>query len=642
MFTVTRSARNPILAPAHRRAWEAVASFNPSAVVHDGVTHLFYRASARPDLLLAPGATLSSIGHAIVSGDIAGERTQVIAPGEAWDEFGCEDPRATYFEGKWYIFYTALGGFPFGPSNIKLAVAVGESPDRFPEKHLVTPFNAKAAVLFPSRIQGDVALLLTCHTDFTPEHPRPTIALARAKNIEDFWNPEYWNEWHEHLAEHALPDVRRHDSEHMEVGAVPIETPQGWLFIYSHIENYYDEHNRVFGVEALLLDRDEPTKIIGRTPSSFMVAEDSYEKYGMVPNVVFPSGAVIENETLRIFYGAADTTLAVANVSVSDLMDSLDALKREHLVERNPHNPILEPILSHAWESKCVFNAAALRIDGVTHLLYRAMGANNTSVLGYAKVENGIVTERSPEPVYSPRETFEMKQGKPDGNSGCEDPRLTRIGDTIYLTYTAYDGVHDTRAALSSISLDDFLAQRWGNWALPKLLTPGNVNEKDTILFPEKVGGRYMIIHRIDPNICADTFETLDFSRPLNRCLELMTPRPGMWDSEKIGAAAPPLRLPEGWLFIYHAVGADHGYRLGAALLDAETASNVIARTALPIMEPITGWEKDGEIGNVVFSCGMTLDGDVLSIYYGGADRALGVATTSLAGLVKMLLPNKK
>jgi predicted GH43/DUF377 family glycosyl hydrolase len=569
MLYVKRSAKNPIIAPVRSRAWEALAAFNPSPVIEGDTTHLYYRAVARPDVLLTPYAGMSTIGYATLHGDGVGNRAQVIIPEEPWEQFGCEDPRATYFEGKWYVFYTALGGYPFGPGNIKIAVARGDTPTALTEKHLVTPFNAKAAALFPERINGDVVLLLTAHTDYTPEYPRPTIALARAKNIEDFWNPAYWEAWHENLKDHALPELRRNDQEHVEVGAVPIKTDAGWLLVYSHIQNYYQEQNRFFGVEVLLLDADDPQQVRRRTPFSLMAAKESYERFGMVPSIIFPSGATLRGDTLTIFYGAADTSCATAALYLPDLFAAMDDEKRYNFLARAKSNPILEPIPEHAWEAKAVFNAAAIELSGETHLLYRAMGHDNTSVLGYAKVGSDFaITERQPDPAYVPRESFEAKQGDPNGNSGCEDPRLTHIGDTLYLTYTAFDGRHEARGAISSISVDDFLAKRFRYaWAPPRLLTPGGVNDKDVCLFPDKVQGKYIIIHRIDPNVCADVFDDLSFSRPVNRCIELMSPRPGMWDAEKIGAAGPPIRIPEGWLFIYHAVGRDKVYRLGAALL---------------------------------------------------------------------------
>ena len=195
MFVVRRQPENPLLSPQRDRPWEAVATFNPSALASAEGTRIYYRAIGNPDALQSPHAGLSSIGTAFAEDGIHfHSRQQVIAAGEDFDRFGCEDPRVTIFEGRYYCFYTALGGYPFGPDNIKVACAVGDKPDDFTERHLITPFNAKAATLFPERINGDAVLLLTAHTDWTSDHPRPTIALARAKRVEDFFDRAYWDE----------------------------------------------------------------------------------------------------------------------------------------------------------------------------------------------------------------------------------------------------------------------------------------------------------------------------------------------------------------------------------------------------------------------------------------------------------------
>ncbi len=637
MLSVFRSPRNPLLSPVRANAFEAIGTFNPSAVVHESDTHLFYRAMAEPDQIRTPGRGFSTIGYTCLHKDGGFEnRKQVIAPKEDWETYGCEDPRATFFEGKWYVFYTALGGYPFGPDNIKAAVAIGDRPDELTERHLVTPFNAKAATLFPERINGQVVMLVTAHTDFTEEHPRPTIGLAHASNIEDFWNPEFWNVWHEHLENHAFPDVRRADTEHVEIGATPILTKEGWLLVYSHIQNYYDERNRIFGIEALLLDSDDPQQILAKTEFPFLVPEEPYEKYGVVSNVVFPSGALVNGDTLRIFYGAADTVAAEAALSLSDLLSCMYADKRAQFMNRVSEQPILSPDPSHPWESLSTFNAAAIELEGSIHLLYRAMGEDGISRLGYAQSKDGIhIDERLPDPVYKPREVLEAR--------GTEDPRLTRIGDVLYLTYTAFDGVL-AHGALSTISVDDFLARNF-NWSSPQFLSPVGINDKDFCIFPEPIGGKTMLIHRIDPNICVDFLD--EFPPPhamdtakIKRSIDLMVPRLGMWDGIKVGSAAPPIRVEEGWLYLYHAVGPDFAYRLGAALLDAEAGISVISRTAMPILEPILEWERKGQVHNVVFSCGAVLRDDTLYVYYGGGDCATGVATLSKKEIIKRLLPS--
>jgi predicted GH43/DUF377 family glycosyl hydrolase len=635
MYIVRRSANNPLLAPIGDRPWEAHGTFNGCPVMKGNITHLLYRAQGRPDALQTP-AGISTIGKALsLDGEKFQNRRQFIAPEEDWEKYGCEDPRVTLFEGKYVIFYTALGGMPFGPGNIKVAMAISKDLETISERHLITPFNAKAAALFPERIGKKITMILTAHTDDPPVR----IAIAQCDSLEELWSLEFWQNWHNKIDEHTINPVR-FPQDHVEVGAPPIKTKEGWLLVYSYIQNYFGGGKRVFGVEALLLDLKDPTKIIAQTRGPFMVPEEIYELYGAVPNIIFPTGALLnKNGRIDLYYGAADTVCAKASFDLTDFLTALVPSKRATLTTRPKENPIIVPDPKHPWEAEATFNAAAIDLGGTVHLLYRAMGPEKTSVLGHATSKNGIkFTHRDAKPAYVPREDFEKKQH--EGNSGCEDPRLTKIGDTIYMTYTAYDGVHPTRVALTSISTKDFLAEKFDKWAKPQLTTPDNVGDKDMCLMPEKIGGQYMLLHRIDPQLCADFLDTLDFSKNrLTRCIEIMGPRPGMWDSVKIGIAGPPIKTKEGWLLIYHGVSRTGTYRLGAALLDLKNPTIVLARAIDPILEPQEKYEREGIVPRAVFSCGAILRGDTLFIYYGGADTVMAVATMSLKQLLKVLLP---
>lgn len=661
MFVIRRNPENPIVAPRREYPWEALATFNPSAVqVEAGKQggsetgiRLYYRALANPAALVSPYAGQSTIGMAFSEDGVHfHSRRQVLMPGEAWDAYGCEDPRATFFEGKWYVFYTALGGFPFGPDNIKVGVAISDDGEHFTERHLVTPFNAKAAALFPERIDGDAVLMLTAHTDYTADHPRPTIAFARSKNIADFWNPQFWLAWHDKLEDHALANMRREDDDHIEAGAAPVKTEHGWLLIYSYIQHYYDESKRVFGVEAALLDPKDPRKLISRT-YPFLVPEEIYERYGVVPNIVFPTSAVAKDDgMLDLYYGAADTTCAKATVRMKDLLDALTPC--DPVLTRFPGNPILSPT-QNAFETRDVFNAAAIDLGGSVHILYRAMGADNTSTIGLARSADGLhIDERLNEPCYKPRADFEQKHGTPTGNSGCEDPRAVVIDGRVYMTYTAYDGVAAPRGAITSISTEDFIAQKFGQWTMPALITPDGVDDKDVSLLPEAIDGNYVLYHRIGGRVCADLVTDLTFKKRISRCIEVIGPREGMWDAAKVGIGGPPIKVSlsdskaigagdaaagggaTGWLFIYHGVSRSGHYRLGAALLDASGLA-VMARTADPIFEPIEKYETEGDIKNVVFSCGAVVRGDTIFVYYGGGDRVVGVATGSLKRILGAL-----
>ena len=341
MFTVKRSQHNPLLAPRREHTWEALATFNPSVVPHGEGLRMYYRAIANPDTLSGISVGESTIGMAeSIDGVHFHSREQVIVPMHEWEGYGCEDPRATIIDSVTYLSYTALGGYPFGADNIKVAIAVSRDGVNFDERHLATPFNAKAFSLFPEKVGDDYVALLTVHTDMPPAE----LCNARAKRIEDFWSPEFWNEWHKGWNTHALK-LKRSEQDHVEVGSVPIKTKDGWLMFYSYIENYFGGGTRVFTVEAALLDLEDPEKIISRT-YPLLVPEEIYERYGIEPDIVFPTCAVLneKDSTIDLYYGAADTTCAKATIKLPDLLRALDPSGPARTFERAHSNPILSPI----------------------------------------------------------------------------------------------------------------------------------------------------------------------------------------------------------------------------------------------------------------------------------------------------------
>jgi predicted GH43/DUF377 family glycosyl hydrolase len=485
--------------------------------------------------------------------------------------------------------------------------------------------------LFPEKIKGKMVAILTAHTD----QPPAKISIAEFDSDEEIWSEEYWKVWHNDIDSHALPDLKRKSTDHIEVGAPPIKTDRGWLLLYSHIQNY-GTSNQVFGIEALLLDINDPRRIIGRTAGPILTPEEIYEEHGHVPKIVFPTGALIQGDKLVIFYGAADTTCAAAEVRLDDLLNSMTPEARGRHVRRYVGNPILKPNQRNDWESFAVFNPAAIDLGGKIHVLYRAMGKDATSTVGYFTSKDGYsIDEKLDTPIYMPRESFEMKM-KP-GNSGCEDPRIVQIDDSLYMCYTAYDGIHAPGVAITSISAKDFLAHKW-NWAKPVLITPQDIDDKDSCLFPAKVGDKYMILHRIESHICADFIPTLDFkTEKVTKCIQMLGPRAGMWDDVKVGIAAPPIKTDKGWLLFYHGVSSDHAYRVGAALFDLQNPTIVISRTTDYIFEPEADYEKNGIVPNVVFPCGVVLRDDLVFIYYGGADTVIGVATIKMSELLRAM-----
>lgn len=638
MYTVTRDPKNPLISPEAGAFWQAEATFNPSPVIRGGKLTLLFRASTHPALYRGQEVELSSIGIADShdNGATFTPSRQLFAPEQPWEIYGCEDPRVTKMGDTYYIFYTALGGYPFGPDNIKVALATTKDFVTIESKHLVTTFNAKAMALFPEREGGKLRAILTVNSD----QPPATIAIAEFDRVEDIWSPYFWDRWHANLEKHAL-HLNRSESDHIEVGAPPIWTPDGWLLLYSHIQNYFTD-NKVFGIEAALLDLADPTKILRRTSYPFMVPEPGYERYGRLPMIIFPSGATRHGDTLTIYYGSTDTACCRATLSFSALMDSLSPNDTPvQFATRYEHNPILSPIPEHDWESRHVLNPAAIKLNGLTHILYRAVGENFTSVVGLATTKDGVtIEERLPEPIYVPRAKFESKLAGPMDLSGCEDARIVQIDDRLYITYTAFDSVTAPEVAESSISVDDFLSRRWDKWTQPQLVTPEGVDDKDACIFPERIAGRYMVIHRINGFICADFVSSLSFrNEKLTRCIQVLGPRSGMWDSRRVGIAGPPLKTPHGWVLFYHGADNANHYNLGAALLDRKDPTVVIGRTSQPLMSPVLPWERVGWIPNVIFPCGQVVNGDDVYLYYGGADHVVGVATISLANLVHRLLP---
>lgn len=298
-------------------------------------------------------------------------------------------------------------------------------------------------------------------------------------------------------------------------------------------------------------------------------------------------------------------------------------------------NPILEPLEGSDWESKYVLNPGALRINDKVYLFYRAVGHDDISHIGLAVTDGYRVLQRLPQPIFSP--------ATPEEKMGCEDPRLIRIGERIFMLYTAYDG-NIAQIAAASIGVKEFLEGKYDQWTREGLAFK-NIWDKDAIIFPEKINDRYVVYHRIEPSIWVTYMKELKFPLKENHAI-IIGPRPGrMWDSLKIGAGAQPLKTKYGWLLIYHGVDYNYVYRLGVILVDLNNPEKVIYRSPNPILEP----EEEYEIGlsgawvpNVVFTCGavpaeekdILEDNDDILVYYGAADTSIGMARATLADLL--------
>lgn len=309
------------------------------------------------------------------------------------------------------------------------------------------------------------------------------------------------------------------------------------------------------------------------------------------------------------------------------------------VLHRFDGNPVLLPVREHKWESKYVFNPGAINLDGKVYLVYRAVGEDGISRLGLASSGDGFhFNERLEEPIFEPGGKSEEK--------GCEDPRLTVIGNRIYMLYTAYSGLV-AQIAMASINIKDFQDYNWKKWQRHGLVFP-RFPDKDGAIFSEQFNGKYIMLHRVEPHIWITLSPHLSCPWPRKEHKILAGSPPGMvWDGRKVGAGAQPLKTSFGWLLISHGVDHAHVYRLGVMLLDLEDPTNVIYRSPNPILEPFEKYEK-GEpnkswVPNVVFTCGAVpreSDKDVLGaddeilVYYGAADTVIGVATTKISELI--------
>ena len=277
------------------------------------------------------------------------------------------------------------------------------------------------------------------------------------------------------------------------------------------------------------------------------------------------------------------------------------------------------------------------------YILYRAFGTDGISRIGLAWTRDGInIDGRLDYPIFEPVD--------PSERLGCEDPRVTVIGERMYLLYTAFDG-KVAQIAMASIAIDAFLEHRFNAWKRHGLGFPGLEN-KDAVLYPEMFEGCYVIYHRLDPNLWVSYLDDLTCPWPRTGQKIVTGPRPGMmWDGVKIGAGAQPIKTTHGWLNIYHGVDYERCYRLGVLFTALDDPARVIYRSPNAILEPELSFEmgnvegRDYWVPRVVFTCGAVpaedkevigLDDEIL-VDYGAADTAIGVATGKLRDIVPTL-----
>ena len=306
---------------------------------------------------------------------------------------------------------------------------------------------------------------------------------------------------------------------------------------------------------------------------------------------------------------------------------------RARLLRRHPLNPIL---MAHEWPYfiNTVFNTGAVRLaSGRTLLLCRVEDCSGRSHLCAARSRDGVNDwQVDPEPTLAPD-----TQNHPEEMWGIEDPRVVWVPELekYAVTYTCYS----RRGPGVSLALtEDFHEfERLGNVMPPE--------DKDAALLPRRIEGRWAMIHRPVP-ASGRAHIWISFSPDLkhwgDHAVVVEAKRGAWWDAHKIGLSVPLIETAEGWLLMYHGVRTTPAgclYRLGLALLDLENPARCVLRGTKWIFGPETDYERTGDVGDVVFPCGHTLDddGDTLNLYYGAADTCIALATGSVREMLAWL-----
>jgi beta-1,2-mannobiose phosphorylase / 1,2-beta-oligomannan phosphorylase len=325
-------------------------------------------------------------------------------------------------------------------------------------------------------------------------------------------------------------------------------------------------------------------------------------------------------------------------------------------ITRSPANPIVTPGI-YPWRAAATYNPAAILHNGEFYLFERAAASlrPHRCWIGLLKSSDGVrFTHVSDQPVFTPQMI-----GWPEGS--VQDPRVCAIDGVFYMVcavrpfavhfgqgpvfdmreyYPAFDGTEEANYSRSYIARSTDLL----HWEPVGFCTPVGWDDRDNMLFPNKIGDNFAMLRRpqYDQFASQPSAVRLSFSSDLKSWSDpvvLFAARSGMaWETKKIGASTPPILTDQGWLLLYHGVDRDTVYRVGAVLLDKDNPRRVLARTLCPIFEPIESYERLGLfIPNVVFPCGAVVKEGLLCIYYGCSDYTISLATVPLEELLGYL-----
>ncbi|MBC8218343.1 MAG: glycoside hydrolase family 130 protein [Planctomycetes bacterium] len=307
---------------------------------------------------------------------------------------------------------------------------------------------------------------------------------------------------------------------------------------------------------------------------------------------------------------------------------------KKEFVTRYEGNPILTKD-DIPYPVQTVHNAAVAKFDGRYVMLFRSHLDTGRSIIGIADSEDGFNFKSRPapfmlpsdEPVFCEYEKF-----------GVEDPRITHLEDTYYITYSAYSQ-HGVRIGL---------AKTTDLQTVERVAFITQADYRNTVIFPEKINGRYAKLDRPHSDISPWSI-WISFSPDLIHWGDsrvVIKPVKYHWDQMKIGPGAPPIRTDKGWLNIYHGVFPTMDgsvYRLGVALHDLNDPAKVLGVGDRWILQPEDPWELVGYVHNVVFTCAAIPEEDgTLKLYWGGADKVMCAGTAVIEDLVNLCLAESR
>lgn len=288
-------------------------------------------------------------------------------------------------------------------------------------------------------------------------------------------------------------------------------------------------------------------------------------------------------------------------------------------------NPILKPNPMLSWEVGGVLSPAVIYENETWKMLYRAYGQDQVSRLGYAESNDGLNWRKYNQPRVVPDKT-DLE------HNGIEDPRIVKIGDKYYITYTAYNRKRRfVKTRIRILQTTDFKTFKR---ITPTFRNHFRKNDKDGVLFPEKVNNLCYMLHRLEPSIQVSSSKNL---RSWHDHATILRPTDNAWESYKIGAGTPPIKTSIGWLLFYHGVSKDYKYSMSAAVVDIHKPSRVLYRLPFPLLKAETDYEKTGTVANVVFGTSVIEVGEDYRLYYGAGDKVIAAATINKSDLITTL-----